>query len=254
MTFVLADNTEVSEVGRLSNATKKQMAMNMLIPGLKVKVEGNYNEARQVVAASIKFKHDDLEQAQSVQAGMHEVKVQNQEQQNELERQNAEMKAQNEALQKHQTELEEHQKQIAANTARFGELDDWYILDELTIYFGNGKVNLDPQYESQLLALAEKAKTIDGYAIEVRGYASSAGRESLNKKLSEERARNVTNILLQKGTHSVHADGCPRCAGRGTSSRKQHRQAGRGGKPSRRRALTAEQSSCRKSQPGELNS
>jgi outer membrane protein OmpA-like peptidoglycan-associated protein len=49
------------------------------------------------------------------------------------------------------------------------------------------------------MALAEKAKTIDGYVIEVRGYASSSGSASLNQKLSEDRAANVTNILLQKG-------------------------------------------------------
>jgi OOP family OmpA-OmpF porin len=60
-------------------------------------------------------------------------------------------------------------------------------------------VKVGPQYQSQLLALAEKAKTIDGYVVEVRGYASSAGSASLNQKLSEDRAGNVTNILLQQG-------------------------------------------------------
>jgi outer membrane protein OmpA-like peptidoglycan-associated protein len=50
-----------------------------------------------------------------------------------------------------------------------------------------------------LLALAEKAKAIEGYVIEVRGYTSSAGSVSTNQKLSEQRAQNVTNILIQKG-------------------------------------------------------
>jgi len=35
--------------------------------------------------------------------------------------------------------------------------------------------------------------------IEVRGYASSAGSVSANQKLSEQRAQNVTSILIQKG-------------------------------------------------------
>jgi outer membrane protein OmpA-like peptidoglycan-associated protein len=47
--------------------------------------------------------------------------------------------------------------------------------------------------------LAEKAKTIDGYMIEVKGYASSSGSASLNQKLSEERADKVATILLQQG-------------------------------------------------------
>jgi outer membrane protein OmpA-like peptidoglycan-associated protein len=49
------------------------------------------------------------------------------------------------------------------------------------------------------MALAEKAKTIEGYVIEVKGYASAAGSTSLNQKLSEDRAANVTSILLQQG-------------------------------------------------------
>jgi outer membrane protein OmpA-like peptidoglycan-associated protein len=206
MTFVLADNTEVSDIGRLSTPGKKDRAMVVLIPGLKVKAEGNYNEARQVVATSIKFKHGDLEEAQTAQAAVHPVTVENQQQQQQLEEQNAELKAQNEALRQQQAQLvEQHQRieankaAIAANTARFGQLDDYYIWDELTIYFGNGKVNVEPQYEAPLLALAEKAQTVEGYVIEVKGYASSAGSESLNQKLSDERANNVTNILIQQG-------------------------------------------------------
>jgi len=63
----------------------------------------------------------------------------------------------------------------------------------------HGKVRVDPQYESQLLALTEKAKSVDGYVIEVTGYASSSGSVALNQKLSSDRASNVTNILIQKG-------------------------------------------------------
>ena len=49
------------------------------------------------------------------------------------------------------------------------------------------------------MALVEKAKTINGYMIEVKGYASSTGNAASNQKLSEDRADNVTNILLQQG-------------------------------------------------------
>ena len=83
--------------------------------------------------------------------------------------------------------------------ARFGQLDDYYIFDEVTVYFGNGKVKVDPQYTSQLLALTQRAKTIEGYMIEVKGFASSTGSVAANQKLSEDRANGVTNILLQQG-------------------------------------------------------
>jgi OmpA-OmpF porin, OOP family len=154
----------------------------------------------------VRFKGNDLQQAQAIQAGMHETQVQSQQNQQEIEKQNAELKAQNEALQAHQQAIEANAAKIAANKAavdaaiaRFGQLDDYYIMDEVTVYFGNGKVNVDPQYTSQIVALADKAKGVDGYMIEVKGYASVTGSAALNQKLSEDRAQNVTSILLQQG-------------------------------------------------------
>ena len=129
---------------------------------------------------------------------MHETKEQAEQNRAELEKHNAELKAQNEALQQHQQQISANKAGIDAAVARFGQLDDYYIFDELTVYFGNGKVKVDPKYTSQLLALAEKGKAINGYMIEVKGYASSVGSVELNQKLSEDRANNVTKILLQQ--------------------------------------------------------
>jgi OOP family OmpA-OmpF porin len=187
-------------------ARRKDMSMAALIPGLQVKVEGTYDDQKQLIAKSVAFKGNDLEDAEKIEAGMHETKVQVQQNQAELEKQNAALKAQNETLQQQQAQLTEHQAKIAANKAavdaaiaRFGQLDDYYIFDELTVYFDNGKIKVDPKYNPQLLALAEKAKAIEGYMIEVKGYASSVGSVTLNQQLSEDRADGVTNILVQQG-------------------------------------------------------
>jgi OOP family OmpA-OmpF porin len=192
LVVVLTDDTQVGQEQGLFKARRKEMSMAALIPGLKVKLEATYDTPDRVVAKSVSFKGDDLEQAQKIEAGMHETKA-------ELEQQNAELKAQNEALQQHQQQIAANQAAIDAATARFGQLDDYYILDEVTVYFANGKVNVDPKYTSQLLALAEKAKTVNGYMIEVKGYASSVGSAALNQQLSEDRADAVTSILLQQG-------------------------------------------------------
>jgi OOP family OmpA-OmpF porin len=48
--------------------------------------------------------------------------------------------------------------------------------------------------------LIQKAKTINAYVIQVKGYASSVGSAALNQKLSTERADNVTDFLEQNGT------------------------------------------------------
>lgn len=206
LTVLLTDDTKVGQIQGVFQARRKEMSMAALIPGLQVKVEGTYDDQKQLVAKSVAFKGNDLEDAEKIEAGMHETKVQVQQNQAELEKQNAALKAQNEALEKQQAQLTEHQAKIAANKAavdaaiaRFGQLDDYYIFDELTVYFDNGKTKVDPKYNPQLLALAEKAKTIDGYMIEVKGYASSVGSVSLNQQLSEDRADGVTNILVQQG-------------------------------------------------------
>jgi len=206
LVVLLTDSTQVGQVQGVLKARRKQMSMAALIPGLAVQVEGMYNADNQLVATKVSFKGDDLEQAQSIQAGLHETQVQTQKNQEELAQQNAALKAQNEALQQQQAQLTEQQKAVAANkaaiaaaVARFGQLDDYYIMDEVTVLFGNGKVNVDPQYVPQLTALAQKAQGVNGYMIQVKGYASSVGSVALNQKLSEDRANNVTNILLQQG-------------------------------------------------------
>jgi outer membrane protein OmpA-like peptidoglycan-associated protein len=175
------------------------MSMAALIPGLAVKVEGTYNDQSQLVAKSVSFKGNDLQQAQKIDAGLHETRAQAQQNKAELEKHKAELEKQNVALQQQQQKIAANKAAIDAAVARFGQLDDYYILDKVTVNFGNGKVKVDPSYRPQLLALAEKAKTINGYVIEVKGYASSVGSVALNQQLSEDRADEVVNILIQEG-------------------------------------------------------
>src|SRR5271165_6887557 len=74
LTVVLTDSTQVAQVQGAFKARRKQMSMAALIPGLAVQVEGSYNADQQLVATSVKFKGNDLEQAQAIQAGLEETK------------------------------------------------------------------------------------------------------------------------------------------------------------------------------------
>ena len=196
---LLTDDTKVDQVQGLLKARRKDMSMAALIPGLAVKVEGTYNDQNQLVARSISFKGNDLEQAEAIQAGMHETQAKAQQNEQELEKQNAALQGQQAQLQEQQQKIEANKAAIAAASARFGELDDYYIRDEVTVYFGNGQVKVDPKYVPQLVELAQKAKPINGYMIEVKGYASAVGSATYNQQLSEDRANAVTSILLQQG-------------------------------------------------------
>ena len=203
---VLTDNTQVDQIQGVFKARRKQMSMAALIPGLQVQVEGSYNAQNQLVASSIKFKGNDLQDAQTIQAGLQPTKEQVEQTQQQLAEQQAALERQQQEMQQQQQQLAQQQEKIDANKAaiaaankRFGQLDDYNILDEVTVLFGNGKVEVDPKYNQQLLDLAAKAKTITAYTIQVKGYASSVGSAALNQTLSEDRANNVTQFLQQQG-------------------------------------------------------
>jgi outer membrane protein OmpA-like peptidoglycan-associated protein len=202
---LLSESTDVGQLQGALKARNKKMSMAALIPGLPIRVEGSYDAQNQLMATTIRFKGNDFEQAQAIEAGVHETAKQSAANQAELEKQNTLLQEQNEALKKQQAQLTEQEKKlaeqkalIAANTARFGQLDDYYIYDEVTVYFANGKTKLDPKYNAPLSTLAQKAASVNGYMIQVKGYASSSGSAALNQKLSESRADNVATFLQQQ--------------------------------------------------------
>jgi OmpA-OmpF porin, OOP family len=114
---LLTRSTDVGQVQGLFKARRKQMSMAALIPSLALWVEGRYNNQNVLAARKVRFKGDDLKQAAAVEAGMHDVKTQVQQNQAELERQNAELKAQTRPCRKHQAAIEANQAKIAANKA-----------------------------------------------------------------------------------------------------------------------------------------
>ena len=203
---VLTDNTNVDEVEGVFHGRKKQMAMTSLIPGLPVQVSGSYNAQNQLVADSVKFKGSDLKAALDAQAGLQptEQKVaantkQIQQSEQQLAQQQAALQAQQQQLTAEQQKIAANKAAIAADNKRFGELGDYNILGEATVYFGNGKTTIDSQYKPQLLQLAQQAKGVTAYTIQVQGYASAVGSAALNQKLSSERADAVTAFLEQEG-------------------------------------------------------
>jgi OOP family OmpA-OmpF porin len=199
ITVALTADTQVQEVEGAFKMRKKNLGMTALIPGLPVEVKGSMNDKHQLVADSVKFKGSDLKTAQDIQAGLAPTEQQ-------VQANQAQIQAAEKVSEAHQQEIAANQAKVAANQAaitaankRFGELGEYNILGEVTVYFANGKVALDPQYDSQLVDLARKARTIDAYIIQVQGYASAVGSAALNQKLSMERADNVLAFLEQNG-------------------------------------------------------
>ncbi len=212
LVVVLTPSTEVDEVEGLLKARKKEMGVTALIPGLPVQVQGSYNAQNQLVAATVKFKGNDLKNAEDIQAGVTPTAQQAQANQQQIQQSEQQIQAEKQKLEQQQQQLAAEQQQTAANQAaiaankaaiaadnkRFGELADYNILGEVTVYFANGSTTIEAQYKPQLMQLAQKATGITGYVLQVQGYASAVGSAALNQRLSSERADHVTEFLEQQ--------------------------------------------------------
>jgi len=201
---LLTPDTQVEEPEGMFR--KKHLNMTALVPGLSVDVKGYVNDKNQLVAGTVTFHGSDLQTAQDIQAGLTPTEQQVQQNQKELQAQEQQIQQQKAQLQAQQAASAQHAAEIAANKAaiatankRFGELGDYNILGEVTVLFGNDQVSIEEQYKPQLLKLAQQAKGITAYIIQVKGYASKVGSAALNEKLSTERAENVTDFLEQQG-------------------------------------------------------
>ena len=193
VTVLLSADTQVIEPEGAFR--KKHFSMTALVPGLSVDVKGSFNSQHQLVANSVTFHGSDLKTAQDIQAGLtpteqqvqqDQQKMQAQEQQ--IQQQQAQIQAQQQASAAHAAEIAANKAAIEAANKRFGELGEYNILGEVTVLFGNDKVIIEDQFKPQLLALAQQAKGITAYIIQVKGYASKVGSAALNEKLSTERA------------------------------------------------------------------
>jgi len=197
ITVVLTTDTQVLEPEGAFR--KKHLSMTALVPGLAVEVKGSFNDKHQLVADRVTFHGSDLKTAQDIQAGLAPTQQQVQQNQQQIQADQQKIQQQQQELQVEEQKTAANKAAIAAANKRFGELGDYNILGEVTVLFGNGKVDVDPQYKPQLLKLVQQAMGVTGYVIQVKGYASKVGSAALNQKLSTERAENVTNFLEQEG-------------------------------------------------------
>ena len=163
VTVVLTDQTKTKDNKGLLGLRKEYMADTVLIPGLKVDVDGVSDAEGRIVAKTITVDGDDLETAEMIQAGLHPTA-----------------------------------QQVQENTERFSKLDDYDVKAEATVKFAVGSSVISPADMEQLKGLAQTATGLPGYLIEVKGFADSSGNAIMNEKLSEDRADAVVGYLVQQ--------------------------------------------------------
>ncbi len=82
---------------------------------------------------------------------------------------------------------------------RVSDLGDYKTVAAAGIYFPSNDSTLDAPAKADLSKLASIALPLDGYMIEVAGYASSTGSKQLDQNLSADRAAAVTQYLREQG-------------------------------------------------------
>jgi len=212
-TVVLTDYTTTKDDRGLFGLDKQRMSNVVLIPGLKVDVDGTSDEQGRVVAKTITVDGDDLETAEMIQSGVHPTaeqvaaNVQSLEAHSgQLESHKVQLAGQKENIETNQQNIAANKQQIEANiknieenTKRFTALSEYDVKGEATVKFGVGSSKISASDQEELKKLAQTATGVTGYIVEVMGYADATGSAAMNTRLSEDRAKAVITYLMQQG-------------------------------------------------------
>ena len=240
-TVVLTDDTKTKDDKGLFGLDKQHMSNVVLIPGLKVDIDGTSDEQGRVVARTITVDGDDLETAEMVQSGLHPTAEQvaanvqtleahrgqlaSHDVQLAAQKENIEANQQNMAANKQQ--IEKNINDIEENTNRFTALAEYDVKGQATVNFEVGSTKISAKDQIELKDLANTATRLKGYIVEVTGYADSTGNAAMNTKLSEDRAKAVVTYLMQKGEVPVRHIVAPGAMGEYGAAAPNETEAGR---------------------------
>ncbi len=210
----LNDDTKVErKKGKVEFFRHENMDVTAMVPGLTIEAEGVGNAKGQLVAKKVTFIPDEF---------AIEVAEEQQIMANKAAAGQAQTTANQGVAAAGEAQASANQAQSSANQAgntaeaagdvavmdaaaiklvnqRVSDMDDYKTVAEAGIYFDSGKANLDDAAKADLDTVVAATQGVEGYLIEVAGYASSTGTKAENQKLSEERAAVVVQYLQVKG-------------------------------------------------------
>ena len=200
---LLADSTKVR---RLDGVRSTRVSAASLIPGLRIEVNGKYGDGNRFVAERVTFRTSDMKMARAIQGGLGPIDTSVAANQQRIEEQAEVLRQQEQRIQQQRLQIAANDARIVAttgmveaNAARISDLDDYNVIGSVTVYFANGQSTVSSKYRHQLEDLIAQAKGVRAYVVQVQGYASAVGADSLNERLSTDRAVAVTRVLQQNG-------------------------------------------------------
>ena len=240
-TVVLTDDTTTRDKKGLFGLDKQHLSSVVLVPGLKVSVDGTSDEQGRVVAKTITTDGDDLETAEMIQAGLHPTAEQVAANMDAIENNQQNIASNKVQLAAHKEDIETNQQNIAAhkqqieqsikdieeNTQRFTALSEYDVKGQATVNFNVGSSNVSGKDQEELKTLAQTATGLTGYIVEVTGYADATGSAAMNTKLSEDRAKAVITYLVQQGNVPIRHIVAPGAMGEYGAAASNETKAGR---------------------------
>ena len=216
----ITDDTKIErKKGKVEFLRHRDMDVTAMVPGLTIEAEGVGNAKGQLAANKITFIPDEfaVEVAEEQQITANKAAAA-QAQTTANQGVAAAGQAQSSA---NQAQASANQAQSSANQAgnaaaaagdvavmdaaaiqmvnkRVSDMDDYRTVVEAGIYFPSDQATLDDAAKTDLDVVAAATQGLEGYMIEIAGYASSTGTKQLNQKLSADRAAAVVEYLRDK--------------------------------------------------------
>jgi OmpA-OmpF porin, OOP family len=194
LTVVLTDTTKVVQPKGLLKVRKQDMGVTALMPGLKIQVEGIGDAQNRVVATTIKFSKDDLKTAEAIQAGLVPTEKAVQTNKENIQANKEDIAGNKVQIAANREKIDENEQEV---NKRFSDLSEYDTKGSAMVYFASGSTTISKNDKDALTELGQKAVSLKGYIVQVKGFADSSGNAAMNQKLSMERAQEVIAFLLK---------------------------------------------------------
>jgi OmpA-OmpF porin, OOP family len=185
----LTSTTVVERPAGFLKMDRKEQPTDKLIPGLLVIVKGDGGSRGDLVANKLKFTRHGYQVASQVAAG--EVELKAAQRQTDMR-----LAAAKDSLLRARTRARDSLDALsAAVNRRISNLDNFEMRSSTTILFAVSSFDLSDESKRALDGVAQQVQGLDGYMIEVFGYASTTGEDDKNFLLSQARARAAASYL-----------------------------------------------------------
>jgi len=191
----LKSDTKISRPSGFLKMDRKRYGDDVLTPGLIIVVKGDGGDHGNLMANSISFHKGPARTAQQIAAGEVDLRA-------FAESNRDSIAAAKERARDSLAAMKERARDsLAALNTRVSDLDAFDVKYSATVNFASGKSELTQAAKQALDMLVTQGMGLQGYIIEVAGYADTTGSKDFNQRLSTARANAVVQYLAE--AHSI---------------------------------------------------